>query len=235
MKIQPHHLKQAAVSVVIGAMVAVVESKSALGAYHAQADHTNGVLMAAISALSAALAFTGFNLVGAFKDDMRKSVRDRVKAVRVLAIGFLILPISFFGSSVKLDRLNAEYAAYIDSPLYEMDQAFVADPSNLIGMVGPSEQAQRLIAPTTAKLDILDGEFWFAAFLLGLLNFAAEAFRVPAPITDEERKHIRQVEIAQKGAATRARNKAKREAAKNPPAKKRFGVLDGGKAQGSLL
>lgn len=229
-EIKPHHIKQAGVSLAVGAMIAVVESKSALGAYHAQADHINGIQMAMVSALSALLAFVGFSLVGAFKDDMRPDVKARVKAVRIIAICFLILPISFFGSSVKLDRLHAEYAAYIASPLYATDQAFVADPSNMIGQNGMTEQERRLIAPTTAKLDILDGELWFAAFLLGLLNFAAEAFRIPAPITEAERAHIRAKEIAAKGQATRRANKAKRDAAKDRREnRERFGVVKGGK------
>lgn len=230
MKIEKHHIKQAGVSAVLATMIAVVESKSILGAVHSQLDPIAGYQMGAISGLSALLAFVGFNLVGAFKDDVRWQVRRRVLPTRIIALAFLIAPICFLGSSLKMDRLEAHYAVYAASPAFAADTATVADPA--ADRYDREEARARIARPVTPDLNIFDGELWIAIFLLGLLNFGGEALRVPAPCSDEEREHIRRCEIAAKGQATRRRNAAKRQAAKQKregKPERSFGILQGGK------
>jgi hypothetical protein len=226
---QPHHLKQAGVTAALFSMVAVVESKSMMGAYHAQLDPTNGLQMAALSALAATLAFAGFNIAGSFKDDIRHYVRRRVFAVRAVAIAFLLIPIGFLGSSLKMDRLDAFAAAYENSDAQRADAILASDM--MADRYDRAAARDRLSAQPTPDLSLADGEFWIALFILGVLNFAADALRIPAPVTAEEAAHIRKLEIAAKGQATKRRNKAAREAKKRaaaaPP--KRFRLLAGGK------
>ena len=213
MQIKTHHLQQAAITVSLWVLILSVESKSALFAYETQATPVEGVQFAAITILGAILAALGFTLIGQMKADERKSVRRQAGIVRLIALAFLCFPVFFFGSAVKLHNDQTAWDAYRASPAYQVDQAMAAQANLSISDQTADtweiqEAARRLIRPTNANLSPLDAELWFALVLLGLLNFAAEKFRVPAPITPEERMALMFKERGAKAAATRKRNKA---------------------------
>ena len=213
MKVQTHHLQQAAITVSLWVLILSVESKSALFAYQTQATPIEGVQFAAITILGAILAALGFTLIGQMKADERKSVRRQAGIVRLIALAFLCFPVFFFGSAVKLHNDQTAWDAYRASPAYQVDQAMAAQANLSISDQTADtweiqEAARRLVRPTNANLSPLDAELWFALVLLGLLNFAAEKFRVPAPITPEERMALMFKERGQKAAATRKARKA---------------------------
>lgn len=219
MQVKSHHIQQAVITAAIWALILSVESKSALFAYQTQATVIEGVQFAAITLLGAILAALGFTLVGQLKADERPQVRRGVWAVRLIAVTFLLFPVWFFGSSVKLHNAQVAWDAYAASPAIEVDRALAAQATLTI-----SEQtvdsweiqqaANRLVRPTNANLSPLDGEFYFALILLSILNFAAEKFRVPAPITAEERMQMMFKERGRKAAATRKARKAQRNVVK---------------------
>lgn len=204
-----HHVKQALVTVLLVALILVLESKSALGAYHAQLDHIAGMQMAALSVVCAAIAFIGFGLAGSLKDDERPVVRRRAKVARLVAVCFLIAPVAFLGSALKADRLAAHWQAYHSSPAYAADQALARDM--MADRYEREAATARLVPPSTPDLDAADVEFWVALFLQGLLIFASDALRVPAPITTEERQALMFKLRGQKAAATRRRKKQAKE------------------------
>lgn len=208
-----HHLRQAVVTVLLVALILVLESKSALGAFHAQLDPLAGYQMAALSVVCAAIAFIGFGLAGALKDDERPHVRLRARAARIVAVAFLIAPVAFLGSALKMDRQAAQWAAYVSSPAYQADQALAQDM--MADQYERRAATRRLIPPSTPDLDVADAEFWVALFLQGLLIFASDALRVPAPITAEERQALMYKLRAQKAAATRKRRRQAQEARKS--------------------
>lgn len=212
---KPHRLKQAAITALLLALIVVLESKSAMGAYHAQTDHVAGIQFAALSLVSAVIAFLGFGLAGAMKDDYRDHVRGRALFARIGAIAFLAIPVVMLGSSIRADNQARTWAAYIASPAYDADQALVADPMGDI--YERREAQQRLIEPVVTGVDITHGEFWIALFMQGLLIFASDVLRVPAPMTQAEFEHLKRSNAAKKGAA---RRKAKKAAAKVVPLKK---------------
>lgn len=229
MQIKAHHVQQALITGALWALILSVESKSALFAYQTQANPIDGVQFAAITLLGAILAALGFTLVGQIKADEREHIRRHAFTIRAIAVVFLCFPVFFFGSSVKLHNDQAEWDAYRQSAAYQADAATAAQANltiseRTVDQWDIDQAARRTIRPTNANLDITHGEFWFALILLGLLNFAAEKFRVPAPITQEERLTIMYRERARKAAETRRRRKA----AKEP--KKGFRVFSGGKA-----
>lgn len=216
---QKHHIQQALITGAIWALILSVESKSALFAYQTQATVIEGVQFAAITLLGAILAALGFTLVGQLKADERPQVRRGVWAVRLIAVTFLLFPIWFFGSSVKLHNAQVDWDAYATSPAIEVDRALAAQATLTISEQTVDaweiqEAARRLVRPTNANLSPLDGEFYFALILLSILNFAAEKFRVPAPITTEERLAIMYRERGRKAAATRKARKAQRNVVK---------------------
>lgn len=215
-----HHFKQIGVTGLLVSLIAILESKSALGAYHAQLDHITGLQMAALSAVCSLVAFVSFGLAGAFKDDERPHVRARAKAARVIALAFLIVPVGFLGSSLKMDNQAQHWAAYTASPAFAADQALVAD--HMSDQYARQEAQARMIEPTTPDLSLLDGELWVALFLQGLLIFASDALRVPAPITADERLAIMYKLRGQKAAATRKRRNAARQSKPR--------IIQGGKA-----
>lgn len=208
-----HQVKQALVTTLLVGLIIVLESKSAMGAYHVQMDHLTGLQMGALSLICAIIAFVGFGLAGAFKDDERPAVAMRAEAARIVSLAFLIVPVGFLGSSLKMDRLDAEWTAYVSSPAYAADQALVGD---LMSDRFDRQQAQnRLVRQTTPKLDLIDLELYVAAFMQLLLIFASDALRVPAPITEAERQSLMFKLRGQKAAATRKRRKQAAEARKN--------------------
>jgi len=227
--IKPHHLMQGLVTLLLVGLVIVLESISAAGAYETEADHLRGVQMAALTLICAAIAFIGFGLAGRLKDDERPRVRRRAKAARFVALAFLFLgPIPFLGSALKMERLERDYAAYAVSPAYEADRAVAAQAQLTISDRTAQEfeireAARRTIRPTSANLSLLDAEFWMALLLQGLMIFASDALRVPAPITADERLALMYKARGAKAAATRRKNKA----AKQP--KKGLVALAGGK------
>lgn len=217
MKVQPHHRQQAAVTGALWALILSVESKSGMFAYQTQATPLEGLQFAAITILGAILAALGFTIVGQMKADERPHIRRSAWAVRLIAVTFLLFPVFFFGSSVKLHNAQVAWDAYRESAAYTADVALAGQQSLTISDrttddYAISEAAKRTVRPTNANLSLLDGEFWFALVLLGILNFAAEKFRVPAPITQEERMALMFKERGRKAAETRKRRKATREA-----------------------
>lgn len=222
-----HQIQQAAITASLWALILSVESKSAFFAYGTQATVIEGIQFAAITILGAVLAAMGFTLIGQMKADERPGVRRHVFTVRVLAVTFLLFPIFFFGSAVKLHNQQQAWDAFAASPAYAVTEA-VANQANLtiseqtVADYKITEAARRLVRPTNANLSPLDGEFWFALILLGVLNLAAEKFRVPAPITPEERLALIYKERARKAAKTRKDRKAARQ--------QKPRVIQGGKA-----
>lgn len=218
-------IQQLAMTCCIWALVVSVESKSAIFAYLSQPNILAGLQFAAITVLGAILAALGFTLIGQMKADPRPSVRNSVWLVRIISCVFLLFPVFFFGSSVKLPRIQAEWEAYIQSPKAQNDRQLAAQitlsrSDRTAEGYEITEAADRLVRPTNANLTPMDGEFWFALVLLGLLNLAAERFRIPTPETDEERKArlivgmtpeqvvaFNRSEGGKKGAATRRRNR----------------------------
>lgn len=216
---QKHHIQQAVITACIWALILSVESKSALFAYQTQATPIEGFQFAAITLLGAILAALGFTLVGQMKGDERPFIRRSVWTIRLIAVVFLLFPVFFFGSAVKLHNTQIAWAAYAASPAIEVDRALAAQATLPISDQTVSgweirEATAKLVRPANANLTPLDGEFWFALILLSLLNFAAEKFRVPAPITPEERLALMYKERGQKAAATRRRKKAAKEVRK---------------------
>lgn len=211
-----HQVQQLAITASLWALILSVESKSALFAFQTQATTVEGVQFAAITLLGAILAALGFTVVGQMKADERPQVRRNAWAVRLIAVTFLCFPVFFFGSSVKLHNTQISWDAYRASPAYASDVALAGQQTLSISDRTAEDYrieqaAQRTVRPTNANLSPLDGEFWFALILLGILNFAAEKFRVPAPITSEERQALMFKERGRKAAETKKRRKAARE------------------------
>jgi len=218
--IKTHQVQQLAITASLWALILSVESKSALFAYQTQATSVEGVQFAAITLLGAILAALGFTVVGQMKADERPQIRRSAWAVRLIAVTFLCFPVFFFGSSVKLHNAQVAWDAYHASPAYTADVALAGQQSLSISdrtaeAYEITEAAARTVRPTNANLSPFDGEFWFALILLGILNFAAEKFRVPAPITTEERQALMFKERGRKAAETRKRRKAASQARKN--------------------
>lgn len=204
LKLQPHQIMQGVITTLLIALIIILESKAAMGAHKAQLDPVSGLQMAALSLACAAIAFIGFGLAGALKDDERDHVRRRAKAARFVALAFLASPIIFLGSSLKMDRQAADWEAYTASPAYAEDVAAYATAS---GKYERDRLREQITKPTTAKLSLWDAELWIALAVQILLIWASDAFRVPAPITAQEREHQKRSDAAKKAAATRKRNR----------------------------
>lgn len=213
--LKPHRLLQAAITVLLIGLIVVLESKSALGAYHAQTDHLAGLQFGALSLISAIIAFVGFGLAGRMLDDYRDHVRRRAHAARIVSLAFLIIPIIMLGSSIKTDDAARQWTAYVESPAFAADQQTVADP--MADRFDRQAAQARLIEPVVTGVTPVDGAFWIALFLQGLLIFASDALRVPAPMSQEEFAHLKRSNAAKKAAKTR---KAKRTAKNVVPLKK---------------
>lgn len=205
-----HLIKQGVVTVLLVALIVVLESKASLGAYHAQTDHIKGLQFAALSLVSAAIAFIGFGLAGALKDDERPHVRHRAKAARFVSLAFLVIPVIMLGTAIKADNTARQWAAYSASPAFAADQLLVTDPMS--DLYERRAAADRLVEPVVTGVDVIDPALWIAAFLQSLLIFASDALRVPAPITAEERLSLMHKLRGQKAAATRRKRKAAKEA-----------------------
>lgn len=194
MQVQSYKLKQLGMAGLIIALVVVVESISFMGAVHAQVDHFRGQQMGALSLLCAIIAAAGFAITGMCKDDYRPHVAKRARAARLVSLCLLLAPIGFLGSAMKMDRLEARWQAYQGSEAQAADLAFIAVPENGMGEIGEAamwEARQRATPPSTPDLTIFDGEFWVAAFFQLILVFAADALRIPVPITDTEMRSLR--------------------------------------------
>lgn len=215
---QKHQIQQALITGAIWALILSVESKSALFAYQTQATPIEGFQFAAITLLGAILAAFGFTLVGERKASERPDDRKGVMAVRLIACTFLLFPIFFFGSAVKLHNVQTSWDAYAASPAIQADiavanQASLTISDQTVDSWEIQQAAQRTIRPTNANLTPIDGEFWFALVLLGILNMAAEKFRVVKPISQEERLTMMYKARGQKAAATRKAKKARKNVA----------------------
>lgn len=216
-----HLIKQGFVTVLLVALIVVLESKASLGAYHAQDDHIKGLQFAALSLVSAAIAFVGFGLAGALKDDERPHVRRRARAARVVSLAFLAIPVIMLATAIKADNSARQWEAYVASPAYAVDQALAVDM--MADQYERRAAQHRLVEPVVTGVDVIDPAFWIAAFLQFLMIFASDALRVPAPITAEERLALMYKLRGQKAAATRRKRKAAKEA------KRGFRLLSGGK------
>lgn len=219
-----HQIQQLGLTILTLAFMVVLESKAALGAWHSVLDHIAALQHAALSVICSLTAIVMAGVATAMKHDERPHIARQARGARLISIALMLVPIGYLGASFKMDRQASEWAAYVASPAFEADKATAADP--MADRYQRADAAARTIQPTTAKLDIVDFEFWLAAFFqIGLIG--AASVRIPAPITDEERAHARRVLAAKKGVATRKRNASKKPAAK--PAARRFGLLAGGK------
>jgi len=215
MRIQFHHIQRGLILALLVTLWAAIESVSAVGAFHHEADHLRGLQMAVLTVSCAAIAFIGFGLAGRLADDERPHVRRRAIAARAVAVAFLFIgPIPFFGSALKAENQARQWAAYSSSPAYQADQQVALDP--MADRYEREAARQRLVPPANANLDITNGEFWLALIIQGLLIFASDALRVPAPITSEERQALMFKLRGQKAAATRKRRKAEKSKAAKP-------------------
>lgn len=206
--LKPHHLKQVTITAALVALIVVLESKSALGAFHAQTDLIAGYQFGALSLVSAIIAFIGFGLSGRMLDDYRPAVRRRAHAARIVSLAFLAIPVVMLATSIKIDNQARAWDAYTASATYGADQAIVTD----FGADLYERQAaqNRLIEPVVTGVSFLDAEFYIALFLQGLLIFASDALRVPAPMTEAEFEHLKRSQAAKKGAQTRKQRKTKK-------------------------
>jgi len=206
--LKPHTLKQAAITALLFALIVVLETKSALGAFHAQSDPIAGAQFAALSFVSAIIAFTGFGLAGALRDDYRPHVRSRARFARLVSLAFLAIPVVMLASSIKADNSAREWAAYTASPAYAADQALAVDM--MADIYERRAAAERLVEPVVTGVDVVDPAFWIALFLQGLLIFASDAMRVPAPMSQAEFEHLKRSLAAKKAAQTRKQRKARK-------------------------
>lgn len=203
-----HHLKQGAVTILLVALIVVLESKSAMGAYHAQTDHLSGLQFAALSLVSAAIAFIGFGLAGAMKDDYRPHVARRARFARIVSLAFLAVPVIMLATSIKAENSARTWAAYVSSPAYAADQVLAQDM--MADRFDRRQAVERLVQPVVTGVDVLDPAFWIALVLQGLLIFASDALRVPAPMSQAEYEHLKRSIAGKKAAATRKLRKAKK-------------------------
>ena len=167
MQVKSHHLQQAAITGSLWALILSVESKSAIFAFESQTDPIAGFQFAAITLLGAVLAALGFTLVGQKKSDERARVRRGTIWVRLIACAFLMFPVFFFGSSVKLHNDQQAWDAYHGTPAYQADVAMAAQVNLTISDRTAAdyeiaEAAARTVRPVNANLSPLDAEFWFA-------------------------------------------------------------------------
>lgn len=205
-----HLVKTIGLAVALLVYAAILETKSSIGAYHSVLDHVSGYLLAALSAICAILAFTFATIAGGLKDDERPHVAKRASWARAVSCAFLVIPILFLGSSLKKDAVDQAWAAYIASPAYGIDQHLAGD---MMADRDERQSAQERLVKPAASLTILDAQFWVSFFLQSVLATGA-GLKIPAPITEEERRHWRAVAAGKKAAATRKRNKAKKPAPK---------------------
>lgn len=208
-----HRFKSWGLMALIFVLVAVVESKSAFGAYNTVIDHVSGLQHAALSAVCAVLAVVFSSIAGGIRDDERPYVRRRASLARFVSICFLIVPIGYLGSALKADRIETSWTAYTTSAAYQADVALANDRS---ADLYESRLARERMTKPSLQLTMLDGEFYVAAFLQFVLITAAGIPLAP-PITEAEAKHWRSVAAGKKAAATRRRNAAKRAAKKRKP------------------
>ena len=201
-----HTLKEIGLTVVLLLLVAVLESKSALGAYNSVTDHVSGMQHAALSAVCALLAFWFSRMAGRFAIDVRPFVRRSASLARIVSIAFLIVPVTYLGAALKHDRIEREWTVYYGSPAYAADLVVAADP--MADRYDREEARERIVKPS-GEIAVLDGE-WFVALMLQVLVITAAGIPLHRPATDEETRHWRKVEAAKRGVATRKRNAAKR-------------------------
>lgn len=221
-----HMLKAFTFGLLTFTAVLVVESKSAISAYH----HV-GVQWAIISAIFATLGTFGFGHAANLKEDYRPHVRRRALFTRIVSVVFMIVPIAFLGSAMKQDNMNQRWAAYTaagvhgELSMFAQDQRTIDNPADYDVIERQSARDRMNQRPGAIDLSVLDAEFWMASFLALSLLFGSDAFRVPAPMTKEEFEFLKRSNAAKKAAKTKAAKKAART---QKPAKPQ--VIQGGKA-----
>lgn len=228
-----HKFKQAGLTGILLVLVAVLESKAAIGAWNSVADHVAAIQYAALSVSCALLAFVFSAIAGATKHDVRPHVRGRASLARSLSLACLLIPIGTLGSAMKHDRMQTEWPAYRVSAAYEADLRTATDPNTDLNdptsVTQRDEARERIQEPTFVSAVPTDFEWWYALFLQCIVITGAGLRLVP-PATDAEIKHERSVAAGHKAAATRERNRKAREAKKRAAEKKPvFGLVLGGK------
>lgn len=207
-------VKTWAIAALFVVTLVIIESKSMIGAFEAQKDLFAGIQWAAISFTFALIGLTGFAVAGILKDDIRPWVASRAKAARAVAAIAMLVPVCFLGASIKSDTQAQRWDSYIaqgpngEQSLYAIDSATAAD---MMGDTYIRQEARNRMAsmrPGATDLTPADIEFWIAVFFQGVLLWGADALRLAAPMTADEREHLKRSQAARKGAATRRRNKA---------------------------
>ncbi len=227
------NLRQLGLTALLLILVAVLETKAAIGAFKSVSDPLAAAQYSALSIVCAILAFVFSAIAGNAKHDIRPHVREIAIWARAVSLACLLIPIGTLASAMKHDREVTEWPAYRASPAYAIDVATAAAEVDLLDNVAIQnrEAAQeRIQEPRFSSASITDVEFWYALFLQAIVITGA-GIRLSAPATIEEIKHERAVLAGKKAAATRERNRLKREAKKKAqePKKPLFGLIQGGK------
>lgn len=206
-----HHFQQAGLTTALLILVAVLESKAAVGAFKSVSDPVAAFQYAALSIACALLAFVFSAVAGSMKIDCRPRVRRMAGAARAVSLACLLIPIGTLASAIKHDRMVTEWPAYRASPAYQADVALATNPdADLLDPAAMAirEEAQRRIQePTFVSATITDFE-WFYALFLQAIVISGAGIRLSPPATEEERRHQMRVEAGRKAAATRKRNRA---------------------------
>lgn len=224
----PHAAKQFGLTAILLTLVAVLESKAAIGAWNSVADHVAAIQYSALSITMALLAFSFSAVAGTMKHDVRPPVRKRASLARLVSIACLLIPIGTLASSFKHDRMLTEWPAYRASAAYDADVRFANSDIDTADSLALSERdaaLRRIQEPTFVSATTLDFEWWYALFLQVIVITGA-GVRLSPPATDDEIKHWRAVAAGHKAVATRKRNAAKKAAKQK---KLTFQVFAGGK------
>lgn len=169
----------------------------------------------ALSGVCAILAFALAAVASAMAADIRPEVRSRAWVARVVSIACLVVPICYLGTALLAENEAIRWAAYEGSAMMAADIATIADT---MADTYVREAARARLAPPVIQLDITYGEFWIAAFF-HLIVMGAASIRISAPATSTEIKHWLAVDRAQRGQATKERNRREREKQKRREAK----------------
>lgn len=173
-----------------------------------QSDRLAAYQYAALGIGSALLAFVLSAVAGALKDDERPRYAEKALGVRVLAVLCLVWPVTSLSGAFAYDRQVKAFESFQASPAYEAALATLRDPRS----TPPQRRtaAAQVAPPATAERGVFD---WFrAGFLHWLVMMAASAGRLPARLTDAERKALADEarRLAKNEAARKRRQKARK-------------------------
>lgn len=171
------------------------------------------------------LAFFGMHVAARLKDDPRPHIASRAFGARLVALGCLLIPISYLSGAFAHDRASKAWDAYVSSPAYAADTATAQDPR--ADFLERREARERITPPTSAERSFMD--IVKACFLHGLVLWSASAFHIPAPATAADRERVRKDEDNKRRrerAKERERERAKEQ--KRLERLARAGILSGG-------